>query len=235
MFRFKRFSVENERACLKVGTDAVLLGAAMDLDKVSFEGLKALDIGTGTGVIALMAAQRLEEAGLNDYFIDAIDIDAPSAEEARDNFFASPWKDHLLSVHSSLQDFEKEAGQYGPIFSNPPYYDCSLRNPEARQASARHTDSLSYREICAFAKDHLLPEGRMCIILPSEQRLALNRLASSFGLYPQRIVDIFTSAKKPSRRIIAEFAKEKAEVLADDILIGSEAHRFLMEKFLLSI
>ena len=214
-FKFKQFTVIQEKSALKVGTDAVLLGAAMTLPG---GGGELLDIGTGTGVIALMAAQRMSmqdkvhaEQG---WHITGIDIDNPSAEEASVNFAASPWAEHLESVNMSLGRYSEESGKdtvFSAIFSNPPFYDNSLRNPDCRKSAARHTDSLSLEEILSFAAYHLQRAsgkstgGILSLILPAEKETRLIRKAASFGLFPFRILRIKTVPTKKPRRIIAEF------------------------------
>lgn len=212
-FRFKQFSVKQDRAALKVGTDAVLLGALMTVSRHSGEASRMLDIGTGTGVIALMAAQRC--AGIDGVRITGIDIDAPSIEDARENFAASSWSGCLQALHCSLEEFAgSDSGCFGHIFSNPPYYDNSLTNPDMRETAARHTESLSYREIIAFAAERLVRPAPACpgtaggtlsLILPAEEEQRLLRTAASFDLFPFRIVRIRTTARKKPRRIIAEF------------------------------
>lgn len=195
-FRFKQFSVLNEKSALKVGTDAVLLGAAMTLlpkDRL------ALDIGTGTGVIALMAAQRAPQLE-----IEAIDIDGPSAEEAALNFGNSPWPDRLHARHCALSGYAAP-GKFDLIFSNPPYYDNSLRNPDKRLSAARHSHSLSLTEIFEFASAWLSEEGRLSLILPWESNIPSRRTAASFGFRPRRSVLIRTVETKPPKRIILEF------------------------------
>lgn len=199
-FKFKQFEVKNEASALKVGTDAVLLGAAMTI-RASDRNM--LDIGTGTGVIALMAAQRHPSAR-----IEAIDIDRESAEEAALNFAESPWEERLHAQHLSLSAFRPDE-PFDLVFSNPPYFDESLRNPDPRESEARHTQSLSYRDICVFCADHLCPEGRLALILPAETEKTLVRTAASFGLYLSRIVRIRTVERKPFKRIIAEFSRER--------------------------
>ena len=134
VFRFKRFDVVNERSAMKVNTDGVLLGAAMTVRSTD---RNLLDIGTGTGTIALMAAQRLEGQGtLN---IHAVDIDEASATEAGVNFRNSPWADNLTVHHASLDDFalEEAVRKYDLIFSNPPYFEDSLNAPEERRSARR--------------------------------------------------------------------------------------------------
>lgn len=213
VFRFRQFSVINERSALKLGTDAVLLGAAMTLP-ASSPGPQCLDIGTGTGVIALMLAQRCPRAR-----ILGIDIDLPSCEEVAENFARSPWPDRLTALHLSLEQLDtrlEAAGslagcpQFDLIFSNPPYYDTSLLNPDSREAEARHSCSLSYRDILRFAARRLSPHGTLSLILPAQSESELLRFAASCGLSLFRIVRIRTTPKKPFRRIIAEFSLSPA-------------------------
>ncbi len=357
VFRFKHFEVRNELAAQKVGTDAVLLGAALTLpdttpqtagdvqqersdkseaprdqgadltqiagdvqqersDESEAPGVPGaeppqtagdvqhlLDIGTGTGVIALMVAQRLADriksqgmsaeapgkpSGTQPHFkILAIDIDPAAASEATANFAASPWAPSLHAEALSLNDLEKMTrcvepampvlspftGEDGPfagdtkvaescerrecrladaldgqrpfpachdetnpfagdtkaapacpegkhlfaaIFSNPPYFEASLKAPDARRSTARHTDTLSYREICAFAASHLTPDGILSLILPASEEQPLLRYATSFGLRPFRILRIRTTARKPASRIIAEFRRTKTSSTSGD-------------------
>ena len=218
-FRFKRFTIRNDKAALKVGTDAVLLGAAMT---VSPDDSTILDIGTGTGVIALMVAQRLigeaPHQKIAETQVFAIDIDGPSAEEAAENFTDSPWASALTAIHTSLAGFKPER-KFDCIFSNPPFYDNSLRNPDAREATARHTESLSYREIFAFSAEWLAPAGRLSLILPADQEVAILRTAASFGLYPFRIIRIKGAARKPVKRIILEFSQTRGRVAEESLTL----------------
>lgn len=223
-FRFKRFTIRNDKAALKVGTDAVLLGAAMT---VSPDDRTLLDIGTGTGVIALMIAQRLlgetllgelPHQKIAETQVFAIDIDGPSAEEAAENFTDSPWTSALTAIHTSLAGFKPER-KFDCIFSNPPFYDNSLRNPDAREATARHTESLSYREIFAFSAEWLAPAGRLSLILPADQEVAILRTAASFGLYPFRIIRIKGAARKPVKRIILEFSQTRGQVTEESLTL----------------
>lgn len=214
-FKFKRFEIENRKSALKVGTDAVLLGAAMTLRETD---RFLLDIGTGTGVIALMAAQRLESSRFS---IEAIDIDADSAEEASRNFAASPWAGSLRAENTALFDYSPDR-RFDCIFSNPPYYDNSLRNPDEREALARHTESLSFTDICAFASEHLTGEGRLSLILPAESEKALMRTAASFGLFPFRLLRVRTTPAKPFKRLVAEFSRSRGTV-AEEVLVLMDA------------
>lgn len=211
-FRFKQFTVRQDASALKVGTDAVLLGSAMT---VKPSDRRMLDIGTGTGVIALMAAQRCPDA-----VIEAIDIDGPSASEAASNFAASPWPERLHAVCTPLQDYEPPAN-FDLIFSNPPFYDNSLPNPDERETVARHTGSLTHADICAFAADRLAEDGRLSLVLPSDAERRFLRSAASFGLFPFRTVRIRTTAAKAPKRVIIELSRtrgaiEEAELTLQD-------------------
>ena len=202
-FRFKRFTIDNTASALKVGTDSVLLGSLMS---ITGEERRLLDIGTGTGVVAIMAAQRLADTGAISPVITAIEIDGPSAQEAQRNFAACPWSGMLEARHCALQDFRSEE-QYDLIFSNPPYFDESLRNPDPRESRARHTESLSYREVLAFAREQLAAQGRVSLILPAESETAVRRCAAGFDLDFARVVHIRTTSRKPARRIVVEFTR----------------------------
>lgn len=219
VFRFKQFEVTNNRSAMKVNTDGVLLGAAMTIGP---EVRHMLDIGTGTGTIALMAAQRCSSAE-----IDAIDIDPPSAEEAAANFAASPWSGRLHAHLCPLSGFSPGCS-YDLIFSNPPYYDNSLTNPDRRESEARHSLSLSYRDILVFAAEHLSEEGSLSMILPADCEKALLREAAGRGLYPFRIISIRTTPAKQTSRIIAEFGRSRLEIARESLVI-QEKGRYTQE------
>lgn len=201
---------------MKVNTDGVLLGAAMDVC-----GPRLLDIGTGTGTIALMAAQRLSEDGSKDFHIDAIDIDGPSATEAAENFAASPWAGRLSAFHMFLAGFQPE-DPYDMIFSNPPYFEDSLENPEIRKAGSRHTSSLSFRDILVFAETFLAPGGRLALVLPFDRLTPLLREARSRGFHPSRQLCIRTTPSKPFTRVVVEFSRQRGEVIEEELTIQNK-------------
>lgn len=243
VFRFKKFEVVNERSAMKVNTDGVLLGAAMTIKPAD---RYLLDIGTGTGTIALMAAQRLslcscdegpvarriersispvlceaEPTGNRTLCLHAIDIDEASATEAEANFRNSPWHDHLHAFNMSLDEFARsgDGTEYDLIFSNPPYFEDSFNAPEERRNNARHTSTgLSYREILDFASEHLSDDGRVALVLPAETELALCRHARMDGLHLFRILRIRTVPRKAPSRIIAEFSRKRTDATEDRIL-----------------
>ena len=232
VFRFKKFELSNERAAMKLGTDSVLLGACVDVDGVK----SVLDVGTGTGVIALMIAQRTE--GELQPQIDAIDIDLPSVEEAKENFENSPWADRLRVFHSALQDYPLK--EYELIVSNPPYFDNSLLNPDSRKSGARHTFSLSYIDILEYASEALSAEGRLALILPAEVEKNLIRVAASYSLFPLSILRVRTVERKSPKRIVIEFSRIKLESRITNLTMSSEGkytaeYNKLVEAFLLNL
>lgn len=236
-FKFKKFSVVNEKSAMKVNTDGVLLGALMTLRP---EDRRLLDIGTGTGTVALMAAQRL--ADVPGLCIHAIDIDEPSASEAALNFARSPWAGSLTARHISLEDYaarHEDArlkgnpapcdGVFDLVFSNPPYFDGELRSPESRRREARHSESMSYRDILEFSSARLDRWGRCSLILPAETETELCRYARMCGLFPFRIVRIRTVPSRQPRRIVAEFSRERPACIDESCLTIQEEGRYTRE------
>lgn len=221
VFHFKQFSVNCSRSGLKVGTDGVILGACVTLRR---DVRRVLDIGTGTGLIALMIAQRTagtfaqDDAGTCE--ILGVDIDAAAAAEASDNFSASPWAGRLSAVNAPLQEFQPPEGvKYDLVVSNPPFFENSLKCPDSQRSTARHTDSLSYREITAFSAANLASDGILAMILPSSQEVQLVRYAASFGLYPSRVVRVRTTAAKEPKRIVVELGRERCTVTREDLVL----------------
>ena len=219
-FQFKKFSVVNERSAMKVNTDGVLLGAVMTIKP---EDRTLLDIGTGTGTIALMAAQRLSDVTQNDIFkVEAIDIDEPSATEADQNFAKSPWADNLKAYNLSLDLYEEslpEDVKYDLIFSNPPYFEDSLTAPDQRKSTARHTsDGLSYRDIFDFAVKRLSESGRVAFVLPSDQELQLCRYGRMCGLHLFSMTKVRTVPRKSPSRMIAEFSRERCDTPKENLI-----------------
>ncbi len=252
-FQFKQFYVRHDRCAMKVGTDGVLLGAWTPvLNQQSpitnqQSPFRVLDIGTGSGLIALMLAQRCPSAR-----IDAIDIDVEAVAQAQENFLHSPWSDHLAAYHSSLQDWSIPDHQspitnqttYSLIVSNPPYFRNSLKNPDKGREQARHTDSLSYEELIARSADLLATDGQLALILPAETEKEICQLAQAQSLALTRITRVFSKVSKPARRVLLCFAKlpttshqspilEDSLVLEDDHGGRSDAYRLLTQDFYL--
>lgn len=164
MFRFKQFIVHDDHCGLKVGTDAVLLGT----EPITIRPRRVLDIGTGSGVVALMMAQRFPEAD-----VTGIDILPEAVQEAGDNFAASPFADRLHAVHASLQAFASEPQHFDLIVCNPPYFVDSLKNPDNARRIARHTDTLSFSELLEGVQQLLTRDGVFLVILPADAEPAI--------------------------------------------------------------
>ena len=217
-FKFKQFTVANERSAMKVGTDGVLLGAWTRLRE---SDLDILDVGTGTGVIALMLAQRSVLAGSR---ISAVDIDHISVEEAELNFRNSPWRERL---EVRCMDFRKmERGRFDLIVSNPPYFINSLKAPEQRRSTARHTDTLSYRELIESTLRNLSPSGRLAVILPVQESDSFIGEAIRRGLTITRKTFVRTTENHPPKRILLEASSGECSVEEETVLTIEDSTGF---------
>lgn len=194
MFRFKQFSVSDERSAMKIGTDGVLLGVWADVEGDS----RILDVGTGTGLIALMLAQRNVNA-----IITGVDISKDAVEEACDNFGASPWAERLEAMECDVRSFVSDE-KFDHIVSNPPYFVDSLHSPDAQRTMARHTSSLKFDDLVAAAVRLLRPEGRLSVILPTECAMQF-RFAAFGHLWLHRQLDVVTKDGDAPRRTLMEF------------------------------
>lgn len=213
-FTFKQFTIRHDRCAMKVGTDGVLLGAWTDVS----HSCRLLDIGTGTGLIALMLAQRCPKAS-----ITAIDIDAEAVEQARENVLLSPWSDR---VEVALQDICKYLTDkhFDTIVSNPPYFIDSLKCPDSQRNTARHTDTLDAGRLLASVAQLLTDEGRFSIILPAEQTDLLIQTARTKGLYPSRHTAVITRPGLSPKRVLMEFQKTEKTFQTDELVIELERH-----------
>lgn len=216
VFHFKQFDVVNEESSMKVNTDGVLLGAAVTLKE---DDRHTLDVGTGTGTIALMLAQRYSAMMNVLPQITGIDIDAPSAAEAGLNFSASRWRNALRAEHSSLREYSSPQ-RLDLIVSNPPYFDDSLLPPAERRSMARHTvgSALSFASLVDYAREQLVSGGRLAVILPSDQEQRSIRCAVACGLYPFRILRIRTTPRKAVARVIMEFCTDQVSAVREEIM-----------------
>lgn len=199
-FRFKQFAVLNDRAAMKVGTDGVLLGAWAPLPACEAQPARVLDIGTGSGLIALMIAQRCPEA-----VIDAIDIDADAVAEARHNVAQSPWSERIAVRQADFATAAIETS-YDLIVSNPPFF-VGLQSPDARRAQARSSASLAPRQLVAQAAAMLRPGGRLAVVYPQAMKPELTALAIEHGLSVERVTDVATRPGLPPKRFLAAFRK----------------------------
>lgn len=187
---------------MKVGTDGVLLGAWCT---VAPEFERALDIGTGTGVIAVMLAQRGEAYGLA---VDAVEIDGVSFGKACENAGNSDWKDRITVSEGGIQEYKPEvSGIYDLIVSNPPYFNDSLLPPGAARTNARHTTTLTHGELLGNVSRLLTCGGIFAVVLPYRQADNFISMAAGRGLEVTRRTDVFPTPKTPAKRSLIEFRK----------------------------
>ena len=198
---------------MKVGTDGVLLGAWTNTDNTS----RILDIGTGTGLIALMLAQR------SDAIITAVDAEENACEQATINFNSSPWTDRVTIVHSKIQDLNADE-KFDLVVSNPPYFSGYYSSDDLSRDIARSADILlSYEDLIASAKRLLKEAGRLSLILPADQQERIIAIANQFGLTLSRLTFVKTKSTKEAKRILMEFVNDLSdtEVIEDELIIQS--------------
>ena len=196
VFRFRHFEIRQESSAMKVGTDAMVLGALAEGN----DPKSILDIGTGTGVLALMMAQKFPNATLQ-----AIDIDPSAADEARCNAENSPWTDRICVYQSDLRDFQS-AEKYALIISNPPYYTNGLPNPDRTRALARHEAALPFDVLFKKVSQLLKEDGVFWMIAPSSEMETLHAAAEQVKLWPTTRIDIFGKEEGPIVRNVFCFA-----------------------------
>ena len=195
-FQFQQFRIEQSDCAMKVSTDACLMGAAADLTHAT----RLLDIGTGTGLLALMAAQRHPTVS-----IEAVEIDEAAAAQAAANAAASPWRERINVRAMRLAEYAAtDPTPFSHIICNPPFFRQSLRSPDAARSTARHeaTDSLTFEALAAFAANFLLPTGLLTVLLPPPEMLAFERMAGAAGLHPTtQLVVRHRPGSRPLRHI----------------------------------
>lgn len=226
MFEFKQFTVDDELCAMKVGTDGVLLGAWADVA----ESKHILDIGTGSGLIALMVAQRSVEAK-----VLGIDIDANAVCQARSNFAKSPWSERLTAEQCDVRSLDDSA-RFDHIVSNPPYFVETTESPNEARATARHATHLKFGDIIAVAERLLVDGGRLSVILPTDVAAMFRREAFE-RLWLSRQTDVLTKRGETPRRTLMEFCKTPHPLnpRCDRLTIGSSRYRELVKDFYLNI
>lgn len=211
---------------MKVGTDGVLLGAWAAASQPS----RILDIGTGTGLIALMLAQRFPIA-----IVDAVEIDRSACQQAQENFHASPWRSRLNAIAGCIQEFSTDpnlAGKYSLIVSNPPWFRDSFKSGEPARNTARHMDALSTEDLLEAVLRLLNDNGRFATILPSVEGLRLLTMAALAGLHCDRRCDVYPTAERPSKRLLLEFTRRHSQdpVISERLVVKSaQRHNYTPE------
>ena len=216
-FRFREFTVHQEKCAMKVGTDAVLLGSWINLGNA----INILDIGTGTGVIALMLAQQSTAV------VDAIDIDEGAYQQARENFRISPWFMRMAVEKISLQDFVKTyPNRYDIIVSNPPYFHNASKPLTESRLNARHSGALSFEDLSMGVNQLLKPGGRFYVIFPKQEGLEFMDIAQAKGLFCHRMARVRTIATKDEKRLLMEFRDYPGVLSTEEIIIQNDDHTF---------
>jgi tRNA1Val (adenine37-N6)-methyltransferase len=223
MFTFKQFTVEQDRCAMKIGTDGVLLGAWAPTTNNPFS---VLDIGTGTGIIALMLAQRT-----NAEQIDALEIDEAAYEQAVDNFENSPWCDRLFCFHAGLDEFiEEPEDEYDLIISNPPFYSEDFKSDNEQRDLARFQDAMPFEDLIEAADLLLSENGIFAVIIPFKEEEKFLALATEFELYPFKITHVKgTPTTEIKRSLLALSRNETTDLVVDELVIEIERHTYTPE------
>jgi tRNA1Val (adenine37-N6)-methyltransferase len=220
IFNFKQFSVNQDKSAMKIGTDAVLLGAWCPIDNNPFS---VLDIGAGTGILSLMLAQRSSAEQ-----IDAIEIDENAYEECVENFEASPWSDRLFCFHAGLDEFiEEPEDEYDIIISNPPFYSEDFKTTNSQRDLARFQDAMPFEELVEAADLLLSENGIFAVIIPFKEEERFINLCAEAELFPIKATRIRGSHNTPIVRSLLAFKRYELSVLtADELVIEINRHEY---------
>ena len=218
-FQFKQFSVAQDRCAMKVGTDAVLLGAWSALDHMPNT---ILDIGSGTGILALIMAQRSTAE-----LIDALEIDSDAYEQCVHNFETSDWGDRLFCYHASLDEFVDEIEDtYDLIISNPPFYTDHFKSRNEARNKARFEDALPFEELLTSASKLLSVTGQLSVIIPFSEEINFISLAKNVDLYPIRILRVRGQEESPVKRSLISFTFQENKIKVSELTIEITRHHY---------
>lgn len=216
MFKFKQFCIKQDQTAMKVGTDGVLIGAWANCTNT----YTILDVGSGTGLISIMLAQRNANAK-----ITGLEIERDAFMQSLENVEASNWSDRIKIMHTSLQDFsEQNTDKFDLIVSNPPFFENSEKATGNKRNLARHTDSLSFEILISLAEKSLAEKGKFSVIIPMDSSTKFIFLANENNLFLNRKTIIKPNYKKPAKRILLEFSRIKKQILEKELTIEIERH-----------
>lgn len=221
-FKFKQFTIDQDRCAMKIGTDAVLLGAWTSVNQEPFS---VLDIGAGSGVIALILAQRS-----NAELIDAIEIDDDAYEQCTENFENSSWNDRLFCYHTSLKEFTEEIeDKYDLIVSNPPFYSDDYKSDDKQRALARFEDALPFSHLLESVSNLLSKNGVFSVVLPFKEEEKFIALATESRLFPNSILRVKGNPSSEIKRSLMQFSFTECEVEIDELIIETERHQYTQD------
>lgn len=222
LFKFKQFEVNQDQCAMKIGTDAVLLGAWATIEKKPFA---ILDIGAGTGILALMLAQRTDAE-----IIDAIEIDADAYEQCVNNFEHSPWGDRLFCYHASLHEFvENIEDPYDFIISNPPFYSEAYKTEHAQRDLARFNDALPFEHLLKSVSKLLTKDGIFSVVIPFKEEAFFIKIASTFKLFPNRILHVAGNPSSVIKRSLLELSFSKTTIESNHLIIETDRHKYTQD------
>lgn len=221
-FQFKEFTVHQDKTAMKVGTDGVLLGAWCDLGEYPDT---LLDVGSGTGVIALMLAQRSDAMT-----VDAVEIDENAYEQTVENFEQSDWGDRLFCYNASFVEFAEEMAEeeeeYDVIVSNPPFYTDAFESDDEARNKARFTSSLSFKELLEGVSKILAENGKFSTIIPFKEEETFIELAKSYQLYPNRICRVKGKPTTEVKRSLLAFSFTENSLQEEELIIETKRHQY---------
>jgi len=222
-FQFKEFLVKQDQCAMKVGTDGVLLGAWVETPMAPLE---ILDVGTGTGVIGLMLAQRFVSSE-----IEAIEIDQNAYEQAVENFENSSWADRLFCYHASFQEYFQEVDDqlYDLIISNPPYFSPTQKSDNNARNTARFEDALPFEHLFYGASKLLSDQGSFAIIIPFDKEALVIEIAQQMHLHPSRITRVKGNLESDIKRSLLQFGFGQADVQMSELVIEVSRHNYTQE------
>ncbi len=221
-FRFKQFHVRQDECPMKVSTDACLFGSLIEPAGAD----RILDIGSGTGLLSLMLAQRTSAA------IDAVELDGKSFNQCWQNFAESPWHDRLNCFHTDIGTFaDQSARYYDMIMSNPPFFEHKLYAKSNRRKLARHTDHLTHSKLLLTLWELLKPDGVCWLLLPPEEAEQIATKAIFLGLYQQKRIKVSTKPNKPAKRVIFTLSKKPSTCPSEEVLTIQDQSGHYTERF----